>query len=148
MDEAMRERFEAMGHGGFVDALGLQLDEVGEGRITAHLDCGPSHHQPYGIVHGGVYAAIVETLGSIGGAVLAMPDGNVVVGVSNQTEFLRAHRTGRIDAVGEAIHVGRLQQLWQIVITRAEDGKVVSRGQLRLQVLPGDRDLAGAPATG
>ncbi len=148
MDQQTRDRFEAMGDGGFVDALGLQLDEVGQGRVTAHLDCGPQHQQPYGIVHGGVYAAIVETLGSVGGAALAMPDGNVVVGVSNQTDFLRAHRTGRVDAVAEAIHVGRSQQLWHVVITRAEDGKVVARGQLRLQVLPQDRELAGRAAIG
>lgn len=141
----MRERLTAFGNGGFVDGLGLELDEVGPDRVTAHLECGPAHHQPYGIVHGGVFAAIVETLGSIGGAVNASRDGNVVVGVSNSTDFLRAHREGRVEAVAEPVHVGRSQQLWQVVIRRASDGKPVARGQLRLQALPHDRDLAGRP---
>lgn len=143
----MREQFEAMGTGGFVEALGLVLDEVSADKVTAHLECGPSHHQPYGIVHGGVYASIVETLGSIGGAVNAADHGSVVVGVNNSTDFLRAHREGRIDAVATPTHLGRSQQLWQVEITRADDGKVLARGQLRLQALPQDRELAGKPAT-
>lgn len=145
MDDETRAAFEAMGVGGFVERLGLHLDEVGPERVTGHVDCGPDHHQPFGIVHGGVYASIVETLGSIGGSVLAAEHGAVVVGVNNSTDFLRAHREGRIDAVAEPVHVGRTQQLWQVVMTR-EDGKVVARGQLRLQALPKDRELAGQPA--
>lgn len=138
MDQATREQFAEMGLGGFGDALGLVIDELEVGRVRAHLDCGPAHHQPFGIVHGGVHAAIVETLGSVGGAFMAAPDGKVVVGVNNTTDFIRAHREGRIDAVAEPIHVGRLQHLWQVVITRASDGKTVARGQLRLQVIDPD----------
>jgi 1,4-dihydroxy-2-naphthoyl-CoA hydrolase len=147
VDAETRQQFERIGHGGFVEALGLEFDDVTSDRVTAHLDCGPAHHQPYGIVHGGVYATIVETLASIAGAVNAMGGGNVVVGVSNQTDFLRAHRLGRIDAVAEPVHRGRSQHLWQVVITRASDGKALARGQVRLQVLPQDRDLAGQPAS-
>jgi 1,4-dihydroxy-2-naphthoyl-CoA hydrolase len=146
VDEATRERLRAVGHGGFVDRLGLQMDELGPTRVAAHLDCGPDHHQPYGIVHGGVYASIVESLASVGAAINAAERGDIVVGVSNATDFLRAHREGRIDAVAEPVHVGRSQQLWQVVITRASDGKTVARGQVRLQALPHDRDLAGEPA--
>jgi 1,4-dihydroxy-2-naphthoyl-CoA hydrolase len=135
VDDATREQFERTGHGGFVEAIGLEFDEVEEGRVTAHLECGPRHHQPYGIVHGGVYATIVETLASVSAAISVMADGKVVVGVSNSTDFLRAHRTGRIDAVAEPIHRGRLQHVWQVRITRASDGKLVARGQVRLQVL-------------
>ncbi|MBW3620611.1 MAG: PaaI family thioesterase [Actinobacteria bacterium] len=136
---------EAMDPGGFVGALGLVFDGVEDGGVRAHLDCGPGHHQPYGIVHGGVYATIVETLASISAALDVMPQGKVVVGVSNSTDFLRAHRTGRIDAAAAAIHRGRLQQLWQVTITRAVDGKVVARGQVRLQVL--DPDQVGGRAS-
>lgn len=146
MDEAVRERFESMGNGGFVDRLGLVLDEVTTERVAAHLECGPDHQQPYGIVHGGVYASIVETLASIGAAASAAAEGNVVVGVSNATDFLRAHREGRVDAVAEPLHRGRSQHLWQVVISRAGDGKTVARGQVRLQVLPETRELAGEPA--
>ncbi len=127
--------------GGFVDLIGLHLDELTPDRVTAHLDADERHHQPYGIVHGGVWATIVETLASIAAAIGVMDDGMIVVGVSNSTDFLRSHRSGRVEAVAEPIHVGRMQQIWQVTITRAEDGKPVARGQVRLQNLPADRDF-------
>lgn len=133
--------------GGFMDSLDFAFDLMSPDRLEAHLVTGPRHHQPYGIVHGGVYAAVVETMASVGAGLRTAADGNAVVGVSNTTDFLRAHRTGRLDCVAEPVHVGRSQQLWQVTIARPDDGKLVARGQVRLQVIPGDRDLAGAPAT-
>jgi 1,4-dihydroxy-2-naphthoyl-CoA hydrolase len=120
--------------GGFDrDSIGLVWDRFATDRIDAHVDCGPQHHQPYGIVHGGVWCSIVETVASIAGALRVAGQGRLTVGVSNTTDFLRSHREGRVDAVGTPIHVGRLQQLWQVELTRASDGKVVARGQVRLQ---------------
>lgn len=137
----------AVMHSPFVDHVGIEFDELSRGRVRAHVDAGTRHHQPYGIVHGGVYAAIVETLASVAAALNVWDQGMVVVGVSNSTDFLRSHREGRLDAVAEPIHVGRTQQLWTVVITRASDGKPVARGQVRLQNLPGEQPLAGrAPA--
>lgn len=121
----------------FVDLVGIEWDELSRDRVAAHVDVGEHLHQPYGIVHGGVYATIVETLGSVGAAIHVLDQGKLVVGVSNATDFLRAHREGRLTAVGTPLHAGRLQHLWQVVITR-EDGKVVARGQVRLQVLDQD----------
>lgn len=127
-------------------AIGLVWDRLSLERVTAHLDVDERHHQPYGIVHGGVWCAVVESLASVGGALHAVAHGEVVVGVSNTTDFLRAHRTGRVDAVAVPVHVGRSQQLWQVVLTRAGDDKPVARGQVRLAQLPADRQIAGRAA--
>lgn len=130
---------EAFASGGaFTEGLGLAIDLVSPTRVEAHLDAGSAHHQPYGIVHGGVLAAIVETLASIGAAANVFEQGRGVVGIANQTDFIRAHRTGMLEAVAEPVHPGRNQQLWSVVITRADDGKVVARGQVRLQVVDVD----------
>lgn len=118
--------------------VGLQWDTLALDRVTAHLDVDERHHQPYGIVHGGVWCTLVETIGSIGAALHAASSGMIAVGVTNSTDFLRPHRTGRVLVEGLPIHVGRSQQLWQVVITRDDDGKPVARGQLRVQMLPGD----------
>lgn len=123
-----------MTSGGFdATAIGLVWDSFATDRIEAHVDCGPEHQQPYGIVHGGVWCSIVETVASIAGALRVAPQGKLTVGVSNTTDFLRSHREGRVDAVATPLHVGRLQQLWQVEITRASDGKPVAHGQVRLQ---------------
>lgn len=131
--------WEGMTHGPWVDdAMGLVFDLVSPDRVEGHVELGPQHHQPYGIVHGGVYCSIVESLASVAAAMRVLADGKICVGVSNSTDFLRATRTGRLTGVATPLHVGRLQQLWQVELTR-EDGKVAARGQVRLQVLDGDR---------
>ena len=131
--------------GRFVGMVGLEIEYDPDGTVRGRLAIRPELQQPYGIVHGGVYCTIVETLASHAAALRAMADGNIVVGVSNTTDFLRATREGVLEAVAEPVHVGRTQHLWQVRIWRQADGKAVARGQVRLQVLPGEGDLAGAP---
>ena len=117
----------------FVDHLGIELTEASGSRVVARWTADERHHQPYGIVHGGVYAAAIETMGSIGGAMAAQDRGLSVVGVNNNTHFLAAVSEGRVDLVAVPIVQGRTQQLWTIDVTRASDGRLVATGQLRLQ---------------
>jgi 1,4-dihydroxy-2-naphthoyl-CoA hydrolase len=131
-----------------------ELGRASRGPRPAHLDCDARHHQPYGIVHGGVWCAVVESMASIGAAVNAASHGQLVVGVSNTTDFLRAHRTGRVDAVAEPIHVGRTQQLWQVVLTRATTARPSPAARSACRALPDPssgrrtRQSAGAPRSG
>jgi uncharacterized protein (TIGR00369 family) len=130
---------------GFDETLGLQIDGVSSTEVTGHLDPVDRHRQPYGLVHGGVYCAIVESLGSVGSAAYAMERGMLgAVGLSNSTDFLRSHREGRLEARATPIHQGRSQQLWQVAITRAVDGKLVARGQLRTYNLVSDEAIGAA----
>src|SRR3954447_24270350 len=126
--------------GGFVELLGLRFDEVTPDRVVLSWDVTPALHQPYGIVHGGVYAAVVETAASIAGAAWLGERGQVV-GVNNSTDFLRAVRAGTLRAVAEPVHRGRLQQLWLVEI-RDEGERLVARGQVRLQNIS-DADRLG-----
>ena len=114
-------------------ALGLVWGPLSYDRVAAYVEVGPRHHQPFGVVHGGVWSAVVESTGSLAATLRVAATGRRAVGVSNATEFIRPHRDGRVDAVATPIHVGRTQQLWLVELTRADDGKLVARGQLRLQ---------------
>jgi uncharacterized protein (TIGR00369 family) len=133
--------------GGLVGLLGLEFTEVGPDRLVIEWQVRPDHHQPFGIVHGGVYCSVVETAASVGGQMWLGTRGHVV-GVSNQTDFLRAVREGRLTAVATPVHRGRLQQLWVVEITD-EAGRLVSRGQVRLQNIDSSARLGGTtvPAT-
>lgn len=127
--------------GPYATTTGIVIDAVEpDGVLRAHVDADERHHQVAGIVHGGVHATIVETVGSVAGWLQVRGSGRTVVGVANATDFVRPHRSGRLDAVAEPVHVGRGQQLWTVTITRAADGALVARGQLRLQHVddPGD----------
>lgn len=116
--------------------LGLEMLEVTPERVRARLLAGPQHHQPYGILHGGVYCSIVEGVASYGAGYAAIARGQLgVVGVANATDFLRSHSEGELLAEGRPLHLGRQQQLWEVLIRRGADGKLVARGQVRFHVL-------------
>ena len=120
----------------FVAATGLHLTEVTGSRVSGHIDVGPAHHTPWGVVHGGVYSTVVESAASVGASTAVAERGQFSVGVNNSTDFLRPMTAGRLDVVAEPVQQGRTLQLWLVTLTRAEDGKLVARGQVRLQNVP------------
>jgi uncharacterized protein (TIGR00369 family) len=120
----------------FRRSTAFELHELSGTRVRATLSLNEAHHQPFGIVHGGVYAFAVEGLASFGACAAVADRGMYAVGTSNTTDFLRPVDVARVEVVAEPIFQGRTQQLWQVSITRLDDGKLVARGQLRLQNLP------------
>jgi uncharacterized protein (TIGR00369 family) len=123
----------------FVAATGLELTEVTGARVSGHIEVGPQHHTPWGVVHGGVYCTVVESAASVGASTAVAERGQFAVGVNNSTDFLRPMVAGRLDVVAEPVQQGKTLQLWLVTLTRADDGKLVARGQVRLQnvQLPG-----------
>ncbi|CAM3064368.1 PaaI family thioesterase [Skermania piniformis] len=124
---------------GFDALIGLEYRIVTPDHVRAEWTVRPELLQPYGLVHGGVYCAVIESVCSVGGATW-YADRGVVVGVNNNTDFLRAARSGTLTADARPVHQGRLQQVWQVAITD-EEQRVVARGQVRLQ------NLAQAPGS-
>jgi len=119
----------------FIAAAGLVVDEVSGTRLRGHLDVGPEHHTPWGVVHGGVYTTAVESAASIGASTAVADRGQFAVGVHNATDFLRPSTGGRAEVLAVPLHQGRTQQLWLVTITN-DQGKELARGQLRLQNVP------------
>lgn len=125
--------------GGWMQALGLQLERATAEGVAAHFRVDARHLQPAGIVHGGVYASVVETCCSIG-AWLAAPQGQHVVGVENHTSFLRPIREGWLRAQARPLHAGRRAQLWECSI-EDDAQRLVATGRLRLMVVdPGNKE--------
>lgn len=120
----------------FVAASGLIIDEVTHTTVRGHADLGTDHHTPWGVVHGGVYTTIVESTGSIGASHAVGERGEFAVGIHNATDFLRPTTGARVAVEGTALHQGRTQQLWEVIITDTASDKVLARGQLRLQNVP------------
>jgi uncharacterized protein (TIGR00369 family) len=99
----------------FDATVGFVVDEDDEiGRCAGRLPVTPKVCQPMGIVHGGVYAAIAETLASMGTARGVLPDGKVPLGMSNNTSFLRPVSQGSVHGVGVAVHRGRTTWVWDV----------------------------------
>lgn len=122
----------------FDDEIGLVYTAVGPDGVRARLELQPKLCQPAGIVHGGVYCSIVESVASVSAHSWLNADGaagGTVVGVNNNTDFLRAVSSGTLYAESTPIHRGRRQQLWAVTICDG-DSRVIARGQVRLQNLP------------
>ena len=119
---------------GFDKTIGLQITSATAQEVQATIEVTPALLQPYGLLHGGVLCSVVETLGSVGGAVWFGDRGNVV-GVNNSTHFLRAVREGTLHAVARPVHQGRSQQLWRVEVRDAEQ-QLVATGDLRVANLP------------
>ena len=117
----------------FVAATKFEVSEATGTRVAGHVDVGPDQHTPWGVVHGGVYCTIVESAASIGASTAVTDRGQFAVGVNNNTDFIRSMSEGRLHVVAEPVQQGRTQQLWQVLLTRADDDKLVARGQVRLQ---------------
>jgi len=119
--------------GDLIELLDIQFDEITATRVSGSAAADERHHQPWGIVHGGLYTAVVESFATAGAFETVRDRGQHAVGVSNATDFLRPHRTGRLAVLAVPIQQGRTQQLWQVEIRRPDDDKLVAHGKVRLQ---------------
>lgn len=115
---------------GLDSTLGAEYLEMTAERVMIRVEVGPHLKQPFGIVHGGVYCSLVESSASMGAAAW-YADRGIVVGMSNQTDFLRPVREGAITATATPVHRGRTTQLWEVQIRDGAD-QLVARGQVRI----------------
>src|SRR6476661_5355969 len=102
---------------GFDALYGLVLDELSDGLIRAHVDVTDRHKQPAGLVHGGVFASIAESITSMATWFAVQEEGRSAQGLSNQTSFLRPILEGTIHAAARARHRGRTTWVWEVEIT-------------------------------
>jgi 1,4-dihydroxy-2-naphthoyl-CoA hydrolase len=117
----------------FMELLDIEFDEVRPERVSGSVAADERHHQPWGLVHGGLFTTAIETFATTGAFDAVKDRGQQAVGVTNVTDFFRPHRSGRLNVEAVAIQQGRTQQVWQVEIRRPADSKLVARGQVRLQ---------------
>ncbi|AKT42999.1 PaaI family thioesterase [Chondromyces crocatus] len=127
---------------GWGKANGLSIVSASRDEVVAELTIAPKHLQAYGIVHGGMHCAIIETVASIGAAIDAYAHGKNVVGLENHTSFLRAVREGKLRAVARPLTRGRRSQVWEANVYD-EKGRVAASGRVRLLVLDPEAELGG-----
>ncbi len=124
---------------GFDALLGLELLECTEELVRASVAVRAELLQPFGLVHGGVFATIAETLASVGTAVVVFPEGNAAMGLSNQTSFLRPITEGTIHGRAERRHRGRTTWIWDVEITD-DAGRLCALSRMTIAVRPLSRE--------
>lgn len=127
---------------GWNAAMGVRLVHATADEVTAELEVTGKHLQAYGIVHGGVYAGLVETVSSVAAAIWARRHNQSVVGLENHTSFLRAVRAGKLLATARPLMRGRRTQVWEAFVTDSHS-QVVAQGKVRLISLESGSAIAG-----
>lgn len=102
---------------GLEATLGFVLDGVEDGLAEGHFEVANRVRQPFGLVHGGVHAAIAETLASVGTFHAVAAENKIVMGMSNNTTFLRSVTDGTVKATARALHSGRTTWVWDVEMT-------------------------------
>jgi 1,4-dihydroxy-2-naphthoyl-CoA hydrolase len=115
--------------------LGFEIIEVKEDSGRARVPVTKRVLQPYGLVHGGVYAALAESLASIATAAAVWEDGNIAVGLSNQTSFVRPATEGHVNATGTRRHRGRTTWIWDVDMTD-DNGRLCATSRVTMAVRP------------
>lgn len=120
---------------GFDRHYGLQLLDCSENEVRAQVLVGEQHKQPAGLVHGGLYASIAESIASIATGLTVLEQGNVAMGMSNNTNFLRPVTQGTVHAHAVRLHRGRTTWLWDVTFTD-DEGRVCAMTRMTIAVRP------------
>jgi 1,4-dihydroxy-2-naphthoyl-CoA hydrolase len=115
--------------------LGLQMLEVGDELARGRFAVEDRVKQPFGLVHGGAYAALAESLASAATFRAVHGDGNIAVGLSNATSFVRSAIQGTVHAEARRRHRGRTTWIWDVDFTD-DDGRLCATTRVTIAVRP------------
>jgi 1,4-dihydroxy-2-naphthoyl-CoA hydrolase len=124
------------GRDGLGDLIGLEYLDAGTDEVRARVEVTDAVRQPAGLVHGGVYAAIAESICSAATWQAVHGDGMIAMGQSNSTTFLRPITEGRVNAVARPRHRGRTTWVWDVEITD-DEGRACALVRMTVAVRPG-----------
>lgn len=117
-----------------LEALNIQITELGSDFIKGTMPVNKTTHQPMGLLHGGASVALAESLGSIAGN-MAASENHYCVGLEINANHLAKVTEGLVTGTAKPIHLGQQTQVWEIKIHR-EDNKLACISRLTLAVLP------------
>lgn len=115
--------------------LGITFKELGPDYLVATMPVDERHHQPAGILHGGVSVVLAETLGSVASFLVVDPTKYNVVGLEVNANHLRPVKSGTVTGTCRPFHLGRTTHVWDIRIEN-EQGKAVCISRLTVAVIP------------
>jgi 1,4-dihydroxy-2-naphthoyl-CoA hydrolase len=120
---------------GFAEWIGTEWLDLDPDDARARLEVTPNHLQPFGMVHGGVYAALAESICSAATSEAVGSEGMVAMGQANSTTFLRSVFEGHVNATARARHRGRTTWIWDVELTD-DEGRLCALVRMTIAVRP------------
>jgi uncharacterized protein (TIGR00369 family) len=120
---------------GFAEEIGTEWIDLDPDNARARIAVEPRHLQPYGVVHGGVYATLAESICSAATSNAVRGDDMVAMGQANDTTFLRPLGDGYINALARTRHRGRTTWIWDVEMSD-DEGRVCALSRMTIAVRP------------
>jgi 1,4-dihydroxy-2-naphthoyl-CoA hydrolase len=144
MDTAIAEQING-GMRGFDRLYGLELLSCSDSEVRARVSVRDELKQPAGLLHGGVYASIAESIASIATALAVLERGEMAMGLANNTSFLRPVTEGTVHALATRLHRGRTTWVWDVVFTD-DAGRTCALTRMTIAVRPARGGAPSPPA--
>ena len=125
----------SMNRNTMMELLDIQCVEVGEDYVVATMPVDHRTHQPMGLLHGGASAVLIESIGSIGSALLCDLQNEFPVGLEINANHIGGIKSGLVRAVGKIVHAGKRTHVWQVDIFSVETEKLICTGRLTVMVV-------------
>jgi 1,4-dihydroxy-2-naphthoyl-CoA hydrolase len=115
--------------------LGMKFTEIGDDYLVMEMPVTPKAHQPMGLLHGGVSAYMIETIGSVGSTLLIDLNKEHPVGVEINANHVKGIRTGTVSAMAKLVHSGKRTHIWQVDIHNKDNGDLICTGRLTVLII-------------
>lgn len=129
-------RINALNRNTMMEHLDIQCTEIGEDYIVSTMPVDHRTHQPMGLLHGGASAALIESIGSIGSALLCDLSVEAPVGLEINANHLGGVKSGFVKAIGKVVHAGKRTHVWQVDIFDGQTEKLICTGRLTVMIVP------------
>jgi 1,4-dihydroxy-2-naphthoyl-CoA hydrolase len=128
-------KINAMNRNTMMELLDIQCVEVGDDYVVATMPVDHRTHQPMGLLHGGASAVLIESIGSIGSALLCDLQNEFPVGLEINANHIGGVKSGLVKAIGKIVHAGKRTHVWQVDIFSVETEKLICTGRLTVMVV-------------
>jgi 1,4-dihydroxy-2-naphthoyl-CoA hydrolase len=118
--------FNKRGHGYLPGHLGVNVTEVGVGRLRAELEIKPFLIAPNGYLHAGSVVTLADTTSGYGCLAILPAGATGFTTMELKCNHIGTARDGFIDCVATAVHLGGTTQVWDAVVTRRDGAKVIA----------------------
>jgi len=129
------EKVNEMNKGTLMEHLNIVFTEIGTDYIVAEMPVNHQTHQPLGLLHGGASVALIESVGSLGSALIIDLEKESPVGLEVNANHLRGVKSGMVQARAEIVHRGAKTHVWNVTIVEKENQKKVCVGRLTMMIV-------------
>lgn len=115
--------------------IGMKFTAIGDDYLVMEMPVSSKSHQPMGLLHGGVSAYILETIGSVGSSLIVDLGKEHPVGLEINANHVKSMRTGTLQAKAKLVHGGRRTHIWQVDMHNKENGDLICTGRLTVMIV-------------